>query len=279
MLIFPEVRHIPVKGQDETLRVPLTSIITCLLLQFSSPSPGFVITAQVIQILEILEERMNYELDLFGTIEPRQTIAEKIHQYGVKAISDCELIEGLIKPYLTARADIRKTALEVLETLNSADATLESLSSIKGVSRELASGILIALEVGRRKGERRKRAITCPADIYTEIRHFADEYQERFICMALNGAHEVLYSREVTKGLLNRTVIHPRECFTDAIKGHAAAIIIAHTHPSGNLSPSEDDKEITIRLVKAGELLGIKVLDHLIVTQDGYYSFLEHGLM
>lgn len=89
MLIFPEVRHIPVKGQDETLRVPLTSIITCLLLQFSSPRPGFVITAQVIQILEILEVRMNYELDLFGTIEPRQTIAEKIHQYGVKAISDC----------------------------------------------------------------------------------------------------------------------------------------------------------------------------------------------
>ena len=222
---------------------------------------------------------MTYDLDLFGAIEPRQTIAEKISQYGVKAIPDSELIEGFIKPYLTARADARKTALEVLETLNTTDVTLDSLSSIKGVSRELASGIIIALEVGRRRGERRKRVITSPADIYTEIRHFADEYQERFICMALNGAHEIIYVREVTRGLLNRTVIHPRECFAEAVKEHAAAIVIAHTHPSGTLSPSDEDKDVTIRLVKAGELLGIKVIDHLIVTQDGYFSFLEHGLM
>ncbi len=74
----------------------------------------------------------------------------------------------------------------MLEIINSTDVTLEVLSSIKGVSTELASGILIALEVGRR-GERRRRAITCPADIYAEIRHYADEYRERFICMALNG--------------------------------------------------------------------------------------------
>ena len=222
---------------------------------------------------------MNYELDLFGAIEPRQTIAEKLSQYGVKAISDCELIEGLIKPYLTTRADARKTALEVLETINPTDVTLEALSSIKGVSTELASGILIALEVGRRRGERRRKAITCPADIYAEMRHFADEYQERFICMALNGAHEIIYVREVTRGLLNRTVIHPRECFAEAVKEHAAAIVIAHTHPSGTLSPSDEDKDVTIRLVKAGNLLGVKVLDHMIVTEESYYTFLEHGLM
>lgn len=85
---------------------------------------------------------MNYEVDLFGAIEPRQTIAEKISQYGVKAISDCELIIGLIKPYLTTRADARKTSLEVLETIISTDVTLESLSSIRVlVSCNLAYGI------------------------------------------------------------------------------------------------------------------------------------------
>ena len=95
----------------------------------------------------------------------------------------------------------------------------------------------------------------------------------------LMGAHEIIYVREVTRGLLNRTVIHTRECFAEAIREHAAAIVIAHTHPSGTLSPSDDDKVVTTRLVKAGELLGITGLDHLIVTEESCYSFLEHGLM
>lgn len=224
---------------------------------------------------------MNYgQLDLFGTMDEKQTIAERIMQYGIKGLGDRELIEGLISPYISKKVDSRKLADTILEAMDRNSApSLDELKAIHGVSEELASGILIALELGRRKGEKRKKAITCPSDIYSEIRHFADDEQEHLIVMALNGAHEVIFTKRVSTGLVNRTIVHPRETFADAIKERASAIVIAHNHPSGNLEPSEDDKDVTKRIQRAGEILGIRILDHLIISGDAYYSFLEHGLM
>ena len=220
------------------------------------------------------------QMELFETFEKTQTIAEKIAQYGVKGLGDCELMVELIRPYLSSRADAKRTANEILDALNcNVTPSLTDLTGIKGVSKELASGILIALEFGRRKGEKTARSITSPNDIYRETYHFTHEEQEHFIVMALNGAHEVIGTIVATVGLLNRTIVHPREVFSDPLKMRAAAIAIAHNHPSGNIEPSQDDKDITVRLVKCGELLGIRVLDHIVFTDDKYYSFLEHGLL
>ena len=97
--------------------------------------------------------------------------------------------------------------------------------------------------------------------------------------VTLNGAHEVIRVKVLTIGLINRTVIHPREFFRQAIKDNSAAVIAIHNHPSGNLHPSEEDREITARLKDAGEILGVVLLDHIIVSKEGYYSFVEHGLM
>lgn len=110
---------------------------------------------------------MNYtQLDLFGNIETQQTIAEKIAQYGVKGLGDNELMVELVRPYISPRTDVRKTAHAILEAINSNIApTLDDLTRIRGVSKELASGILIALEFGRRKGEKPAMAITSPGDI------------------------------------------------------------------------------------------------------------------
>ena len=224
---------------------------------------------------------MNYgQLDLFGVIEEKKTIAERIMQYGIRGLGDKELIEALISPYISARIDSRKLADTILEAMDkNSSPSLDELRAIHGVSTELASGILIALELGRRKGEKRKKTITCPADIYSEIRHYTDDEQEHLIVMALNGAHEIIFTKRVSTGLVNRTIVHPRETFADALKERASAIAIAHNHPSGNLEPSDDDKDVTIRIRKAGELLGIRLLDHLIISDDGYFSFLEHGLL
>lgn len=202
---------------------------------------------------------MNYgQLDLFGAIEEKQTIAERIMQYGIKGLGDRELIEGLISPYISKKVDSRKLADTILEAMDRNSApSIDELKAIHGVSKELASGILIALELGRRKGSKKKRDITCPADIYSEIRHYADNEQEHLIVMALNGAHEIIFTKRVSTGLVNRTIVHPRETFTDALKERASAIVIAHNHPSGNLEPSNDDKDVTIRIQKAGDLLGI----------------------
>jgi DNA repair protein RadC len=109
------------------------------------------------------------------------------------------------------------------------------------------------------------------------IRHYADRKQEQFICISLNGANEVIAHRVVSVGLVNKTQVHPREVFADPITDRASAIIAAHNHPSGSLSPSKEDVEITRQIKNAGETLGIKLLDHIIFNHRGYYSFLEDG--
>ena len=115
------------------------------------------------------------QLELFTTETPKQTIAERIIQYGVRGLGDRELLEGLIRPYLSSRSDSKKLASTILETMDgSRTLQLDDLTSIKGVSQELAAGIVIVFELGRRKGERMKRTITCPSDIYKGTRHYAD---------------------------------------------------------------------------------------------------------
>ena len=103
--------------------------------------------------------------------------------------------------------------------------------------------------------------------------------QECFFVAALDGAHKLISAEMITKGLINRTVVHPREVFRFAILHNSAAIIVGHNHPSGQTNPSEEDKKITERLVNAGEVIGINVLDHIIVSQKTWVSFCELGIM
>ncbi len=103
--------------------------------------------------------------------------------------------------------------------------------------------------------------------------------QEHFVTITLDGAHNVIQRRIVFIGTLNKSIVHPREIFAGAISDRAADIILVHNHPSGSLKPSPEDINSTERLVKAGEILEIKILDHVIVSRKGYYSFLENGLI
>jgi DNA repair protein RadC len=117
------------------------------------------------------------------------------------------------------------------------------------------------------------------ADVLPLIRHYADRKQEHFICISINGANEVITTRVVSVGLVNKTQVHPREVFADPITDRASAIIVAHNHPVGDLAPSKDDLEITKQLKSAGEILGIKLLDHMIFNQRDHYSFMEHNTL
>ena len=107
------------------------------------------------------------------------------------------------------------------------------------------------------------------------VSHLADRKQEHFICISLNGAHEVIASRVITIGLVNATQVHPREVFCDPICDRASAVIVAHNHPSGQLEPSNADRLVTKNLKEAGELLGIRLLDHVIFSSAGFYSFAD----
>lgn len=119
--------------------------------------------------------------------------------------------------------------------------------------------------------------ITAPSNILPFIEKYRNRKQEEFVVITLNGGHEVIRVRSISKGLVNRTLIHPREVYRMAIRNNAAAIVLAHNHPSGNPAPSKEDDEVTKQLVSAGKIIGIEVLDHIIIARRGYYSFLEEG--
>ena len=173
------------------------------------------------------------------TEDPR----EKMERLGVKALSDRELIMVLLGQG-NASHSVDIISKDVLSLLDKGqEISLPSLVMIPGVGKAKASTILASLEIGRRKNNRKAKKILVPNDIYQEIRHYAVREQEQLIVMSLNGAHEVLNIRVATIGLINKTVVHPREVFAEPLKERATAIVMAHNHPSGSLEPSSEDKQ------------------------------------
>jgi len=119
--------------------------------------------------------------------------------------------------------------------------------------------------------------ITCPADLFPALRKLASKRVEHFWTANLNAAQVVQRINLISVGTLNRCLIHPREVFRPAIVQSSFAIILIHNHPSGDLTPSREDKEMTQRLVSVAKIIGIEILDHLIVSKLGYFSFREKG--
>jgi len=117
------------------------------------------------------------------------------------------------------------------------------------------------------------------SDIYEELKELRCKKQEHFAVVYLDGANSIIETRVITIGTLNRSLVHPREVFAPAIENRSASIILTHNHPSGLIEPSEEDKKITKRLVEGSKILGIEILDHIIITSDGYYSFKDEILL
>jgi len=124
-----------------------------------------------------------------------------------------------------------------------------------------------------------KVQIKTPADVLPVVKRWMNCRQENFITITLDASHHVIKVHHVSKGLVNRTIVHPRECFYHAIKDNACSILFAHNHPSGYANPSPDDEEVTNRLCMSGQILGFHVLDHIIFTKYSHkwYSFRHHG--
>jgi len=124
---------------------------------------------------------------------------------------------------------------------------------------------------------RKRFQIKRPQDIWNFTKRYGNSEQEVFIVLTLNGSHEIIASYIASVGLANKTIVHPREVFKHAIRDSAVAIVVAHNHPSGKLFPSPEDDEVTDRIVKAGAILGIQVIDHLIINKVSFYSYREGG--
>jgi DNA repair protein RadC len=205
---------------------------------------------------------------------------EKLSVKGPEALSDTELLAILLGSGIRGK-DVFKVAHAILRKLDKDKnaINIKNLISIEGVGFAKACQIVASFELARRRLVKESIVIKRTEDVLPLISYIGGKKQEYFLCISLNGANEVIGNRVITVGLLNSNQVHPREVFVDAISDRAASVILAHNHPSGLLKPSPDDIAVTRQLVDAGEIIGISVLDHIIVTRKGYLSLKEKGLM
>jgi DNA repair protein RadC len=219
---------------------------------------------------------MNTEIITTEDERPR----EKLCRRGAHALSDTELVTIALGTGLpgTSASAIAREIIGVLDSQRGA-VDVAALEAIKGVGQAKATLIAAMIEFSRRRIRPEGIKVLSAADVLPLVNHLADRKQEHFICVSLNGAHEVIATRVITVGLLNTAQVHPREVFSDVLTDRAAAVIFAHNHPSGDVTPSAEDIRATELLCTAGETLGIAVLDHIIFSRRGYTSLEEKSLI
>jgi DNA repair protein RadC len=205
---------------------------------------------------------------------------EKLREKGASALADEELVAAILGMG-TAGVDVRTISKQVAGLIreHKEALTLDQLLEVPGMGLAKASQILSAFELARRHLLKDTVRISCAKDVVSLVTDIAGKQQEHFVCISLNGANEVIEKRVVTIGLLDKSPVHPREVFADVISDRAAAVIFAHNHPSGDVQPSDADRQLQEQLTEAGKILGIRVLDHVIVARKGYFSFQEAGLI
>ena len=162
------------------------------------------------------------------------------------------------------------------------DVTIEELCEIEGIGLSKATQIKAALELGIRVASYKpdKYAVKNPWDIYKYyMESLRYEMKEVFKVVLLNTKNEIITDIDVSVGTLNSSLVHPREVFREAIKRSTNKIILMHNHPSGNIEPSKEDKNITNRLIKCGDIIGIEVIDHIIIGDGVYFSFKENMII
>jgi DNA repair protein RadC len=212
---------------------------------------------------------------------------EKLSGQGRRALTDAELIAILIGSGSRdeSAVELSKRILHQYDNdLNKlGKAGIAELSKFKGIGEAKAISIIAALEIGRRRGDTEIKVldeVKSSRDGYNIMRrHLMDLNHEEFWIMLMGRSSKVLAKELVSKGGLSGTVADPKIIFHMALQHQASAIIMVHNHPSGNLKPSREDLALTKKIADAGRMLDINVLDHLIITDSGYFSFGDEGLL
>jgi DNA repair protein RadC len=209
---------------------------------------------------------------------------EKLMERGVENLKDFELLAILLRTgrkgktvLEVSREILKKYPIKKLLKLN-----YQEISKIKGIGSAKACEILASFELTKRALEIEDGIlpkINSAKEAVAQLQELRKMKKEHFVALYLNARNELVYKETVSIGILNASLIHPREVFKPAIDKLAVSVIIAHNHPSGDTKPSEDDIEITKRLKQAGEILGVEVLDHIIITEGSFFSLKKEGEM
>lgn len=226
---------------------------------------------------------MNYRLkDLPEELLPR----ERLYKLGPEALSNREMLAILLRTGVKG-----ENVLDLAERLLAdsgglaglARLSVHELSQLHGLGQAKAAGLKAALELGKRLASAdpaSRPVVNSPQDIahlvMEEMRHLD---REHFRVVTLNTKNHVLGISPISVGSLNSSLVHPRECFKEAIRRNSNAIILVHNHPSGDPTPSREDIEVTKRLADGGKILGIEVLDHVVIGDNRYISLKERGIV
>jgi len=207
---------------------------------------------------------------------------EKLIQYGPEKLSNSELLALLLR---SGNKDIN--AIELAEKIlkkfgakKLPNLIFKDLNEISGLGPAKACEIIACFELGKRLLKDKKAQIyLTPKEIWEELRDLRNHKKEHFVIFYLDSRNQEIKREIISIGSLNVNLVHPREVFEPAVRNLTAQIILAHNHPSGDPTPSEDDLEITKRLIETGKILGIEVIDHIIVAKDNFFSFKEKDLI
>ena len=203
---------------------------------------------------------------------------EKLREKGAAALTDEELVAAILGMG-TAGIDVRTMAKQVVGLIREyrEDLTLDHLLSVPGVGLAKGGQILSAFELARRHLLKESVKIECAEDVVPLLDDIRSKSQEHFVCVTLNGANELIEKRIATIGLLDKSLVHPRDVFADVIADRAAAVIFAHNHPSGDPTPSGHDVQFTRKLRDALALADIELVDHLVIGAHRFYSMKRKG--
>lgn len=215
--------------------------------------------------------------DIVSDNRPRERLAKQ----GVSALSDSELLALILCTGNKKEnvIDMSNRLLSVYGIDKLSDCSLTELQKISGIGKAKASQILALFEFNKRHTLAKKNLIkiTSAKDVHGLLKEkLADLKQEIFMVLYLDQKRQILKEEIVTKGTLDGSLIHPREVFKGALKESAHSIVLIHNHPSGDCTPSEEDKDVTRVITNSGDLLGIKVIDHVVIGKNDYFSFKEN---
>lgn len=218
------------------------------------------------------------------TVAPHDRPREKLDRVGVGGLGDNELL-AIVLGHGISRTSALELANGVLASVGGlhglARATADDLRRVPGIGAARASQLIAAVEAGRRtlmRGRRERPQIITARDVAELlVPQFGSKPVEQFGVLLLDTKHRVLRTRLLSIGTLDASIVHPREVFREAASGGAAAIIVFHNHPSGDPTPSGDDVALTKRLIRAGDVMGIEVLDHVILAENRFHSLREAG--
>jgi len=214
--------------------------------------------------------------DLPKSDRPREKLLAK----GVENLKDSELLAILLRTG-TKGKNVIEIASQILSKYSKKrllQMTYEDLSKISGIDTGKATTLLAAFELAKRAlevNDTNLPVVNNAKDAVAQLSDMRDLKKEHFVVLYLNAKNQLVHKETISMGTLNANLVHPREVFEPALKYSAAQIIAAHNHPSGDPKPSEDDRDVTKRLTEAGKLMGIDVMDHVIITKNGYFSFKE----